>query len=669
MIESRKHNLLKPLIFIVISVVLLITLPNVYLTFELPKAAFFKAGVLILMLISIIKILKENEINFIKSPRKLPILIGIYIASQIVSLIVGISPETSFFGSYERQQGLMQLLFYVMFFLMFIYAFAQEKTQSSNKNPLTNFIENISLVAFFIASLAILQKFLLALTSIWNMDILNGRESIGTLGSPNFLGTYLAMSMPFFYLNFKNSDTKTVKRFFWIIASVIAITAIIFTASRGALFGLTTGVVFYSTIKNKKFLIIPLIFAIVIFLANIFSQNSLIKDSKILSRFTVNEENAGSIKSRLLIWPATIKMIIQKPLFGYGQENFKEAFSAYAPKELLMTERFTDVIDRAHNEILDTMANSGIFGLLAYLSMFFYMIFLGIKSKSEISILSSTALISLFSANMFGFSTTVHNMLFWTFAGIIVVESFPKMQQKLQRLKNITKIFIYVLVITIISKLAWTVSISPLVADYYYDKAISSSINFDKNSSAEYFKKAVLFNPKNEKYEIKAAEYFTTFEKDKGLATWFMEKAKNSLAKDTATFFYISAKLDILNGDYNSAILKLKIAHEKAATNPKILIYYARTLADAKQYKESLKIYEEYLNLVPIWKNAATTKMATQKEKDQFRIFFKNAPQFVTAIDEAANIAGMLGDTEKYTYYKNAQNVIKSVLREINPNK
>ncbi|MCK9186378.1 O-antigen ligase family protein [Candidatus Gracilibacteria bacterium] len=652
-------EVIKVLILSIVLIVPIIIIPQVHLTFELPKALFFRVGTILAVFATIAFFIKNQKISFPKFSKKFSIFLILYFLSLVISTLLGISPHTSFFGSYERQQGLLQLIMYILFFLVFVSAFSEDKT----KKPLHEFIEFISLVAFFIASLAVAQKFLPTLTSLWNTDILVGRNSIGTLGNPNFLGSYIAISLPFFYFNFKNSQNKILKTF-WIIAIAVGLTAILFSASRAAILGVIVGIIFYSIIKNKKLLFIPIIISVFILIINIFAHSPIIKNTYFLSRLTFTEEITGSIKSRMVIWPATIKMIMENPIFGYGPENFEEAFSKFSPKELLMTERFIDTADRAHNEILDVTSMRGLFGLLSYLTFLIYMIYTAIKSKSEIALISSTAIISLFAANMFGFSTTAHYLLFWVFAGLIAIESFPKTTKKIPKLTKFTKIFLIISSILIAIKLLFSLFINPLIADYYFDKGIYLSVNFETKTAAEYFKKAVLLNPNETNYALKAGDY-SVISKDKENADWFFKKAEKNLHKDSIEILYLGARVDALNKNYKASIEKFKKAYEKAKTSPTIILPYARTLFYAKEYEESLKIYEEYLNLVPIWKNAAATKTATQKEKDQFRIFFKNAPQFITAIEETANVAGMLNDTVKYTYYKTAEMTIKNILKEI----
>ncbi|MFA6305439.1 MAG: O-antigen ligase family protein [Candidatus Gracilibacteria bacterium] len=644
----------------------LIFLPQVQLTFELPKAMFFRLGTILAILSATIFFIKNGKFFWTKINKKLWIFLGLYIIFSILSAIFGISPHTSIFGSYERQQGLLQLIGYVILFLITISAFSSDK----DKKTLPEFIEVISLVSFFIATLAVLQKFLPVLTSIWDTDILVDRTIIGTLGNPNFLASYLVMTIPFFFFNFKNSKEKLIK-LFWIFAIFISLTAIILSASRSALLGLSAGLLFYGIIKNKKLLIIPLIFTIIILFANIFAEKSFIKNTYFLERLTIKEESLSSIKSRLNIWPGTIEAIKERPILGYGQENFEEVFLKYKPKELFKTERFLDTTDRAHNEILDTAISSGILGLISYLTFLTCLIYIAVRAKSDFLMAASTGIISLFACNMFSFSTTTNYVIWWVLAALIVVSSGKKLEIKIPiSLGKFTKIISILVIFALAIITIYSMSIKPLIADYYYDKAKNTAFA-DSSESFAKFEKAVYFNPNEPKYSLMAADYFVIlakYTKDETSkielikkADSFMQSAEKILNKNSVEILYMSAKIDVLKQNYASAIAKFEKAYEKAQTSPDILLNYARALSDAQKYKESLEMYEKYLNLSDIWKS---TKFSTEEEKTKFRLFFKHAYQFRSAMKEASQVATLAKEEEKSKYYKDAKDEVNKVLDE-----
>ena len=71
-------------------------------------------------------------------------------------------------------------------------------------------------------------------------------------------------------------------------------------------------------------------------------------------------------EGRAYIWPMAIKGGLERPILGWGQENFNYIFNAnYAPQMYGQEQWF----DRAHSVFIDWFVASGFVGLLAYLAL------------------------------------------------------------------------------------------------------------------------------------------------------------------------------------------------------------------------------------------------------------------------------------------------------------
>jgi O-antigen ligase len=87
-----------------------------------------------------------------------------------------------------------------------------------------------------------------------------------------------------------------------------------------------------------------------------------------------------TFQTRLLLWKQAIKIFQERPILGWGPENFSAAFEKhYLPQ-------FEVWYDRAHNIFFDYLAETGILGLLSYLSIFvvYYWQFFVKNPKSQI---------------------------------------------------------------------------------------------------------------------------------------------------------------------------------------------------------------------------------------------------------------------------------------------
>jgi tetratricopeptide (TPR) repeat protein len=72
----------------------------------------------------------------------------------------------------------------------------------------------------------------------------------------------------------------------------------------------------------------------------------------------------------LTIWQATLDLIAQRPLLGYGPDALGLVFPRVYPPQLVYYQGRGLVVDRAHNLFLDWTATTGLLGLLSGLAMF-----------------------------------------------------------------------------------------------------------------------------------------------------------------------------------------------------------------------------------------------------------------------------------------------------------
>ncbi|MEK9160839.1 MAG: O-antigen ligase family protein [Patescibacteria group bacterium] len=74
--------------------------------------------------------------------------------------------------------------------------------------------------------------------------------------------------------------------------------------------------------------------------------------------------------SRFLVWQIATEAVHERPVLGWGPENFSRAFEAHIDPALYEVGDATDVLfDRAHNVVLDTLVTSGGLGVLSGIVM------------------------------------------------------------------------------------------------------------------------------------------------------------------------------------------------------------------------------------------------------------------------------------------------------------
>lgn len=160
----------------------------------------------------------------------------------------------------------------------------------------------------------------------------------------------------------------------------------------------------------------PLIIFVVISFAVTFVSSS---DSLILKNFTTlgsdvasiagsddateSESDASSAGSgRWKLWVETVKMIGEKPVFGYGPDNLAQEYKDRGAK-----------LDRAHCEPLERAVSTGILSGICYVAAIVYVIWTRLKRKDHLNPYSSV-LIPLLVVFGYSISALVGVFLFYT---------------------------------------------------------------------------------------------------------------------------------------------------------------------------------------------------------------------------------------------------------------
>jgi O-antigen ligase/tetratricopeptide (TPR) repeat protein len=259
-----------------------------------------------------------------------------------------------------------------------------------------------------------------------------GQRIYGTIGNPPFLASYLLMSVfvgLIVLLNAKKSFLKWCYFFLVVINSV----AIYFTASRGAILAGLIGALILSLfhiikitrsaggrIFRKALVSVIGVLIIVSALYVTFKDSRLAEHDTTLHRFATMFSD-HSVMSRFNAWSLALEGIKERPLLGWGQENFIGVYTVNP----IPLDPYHKWIDRAHNIVIEWLVNAGILGLLSYLALFgsaFYMLWRNYQKKAiSINVASTlgTALAVYFIQNNFSFDTINTYLLFFTLLAYI----------------------------------------------------------------------------------------------------------------------------------------------------------------------------------------------------------------------------------------------------------
>ena len=160
----------------------------------------------------------------------------------------------------------------------------------------------------------------------------------------------------------------------------------------------------------------------------------------------------------------TLKVWQRYPIFGSGVETFAYSYYRDRPVEHNLLSEWDFLYNKAHNELLNFLATTGVVGLATYLALFVALLIYLIKlwrtqQLSSQKIALSVALLAMFISNFFGFSTVTTNLLFSIFAAAIVKETvtWPKITTaKLGWPEYLIAVAI-LLILTVVNKGIWQI--------------------------------------------------------------------------------------------------------------------------------------------------------------------------------------------------------------------
>ncbi|MDO8600853.1 MAG: O-antigen ligase family protein [bacterium] len=303
-------------------------------------------------------------------PSKLLGAVIAFVGIVFLADLFGVNPYRSFFSNYERMEGFLMIAHLGIYFTIL--------TSIFQKKDDWKIFWHLFVAGSLIASVYALFQKLGILKSIQG-----GVRVDGTIGNPTYLAAYLLLSMAVISVLFWNAEKrwqKSIYGAFFLFEALI----ILFTASRGVVLASGIGLILwllffiffapsaqgYNVKKYKMAAGIVLVIAILTpVLFYLIRDAKFIRESPIFSRFAFISLQEKTTRSRFMIWSMAYQGFQERPLLGWGQENFPAIFSKYYNPKLFDQEPW---FDRSHNIFFDWLVHTGILGLASYLTIFIF---------------------------------------------------------------------------------------------------------------------------------------------------------------------------------------------------------------------------------------------------------------------------------------------------------
>ena len=377
-------------------IVPLILTPWNYELFEFNKMLAVYALTIVIAGSWLIEMVRQKKLLFTRTPLDIPILL--FLTSQLLSTIFSLSPHTSIWGYYSRfHGGLLSSLSYVILY----YAYAQFMREKTKK-----VLSLILLTGLIVALYAIAERFGID-KHVWVQDVQN--RVFSTLGQPNWLAAYLVMLIPL-----------ALGRPYYILIITVYSLALYFTHSRSGWLGLGAAALVYGFLRWRK---ITLFFISCILIFLIFGRQYLpqLKPTSGLAEEgpAVTQGGSSSSEIRQVVWKGAIDVWRHYPIFGSGVETFAYSYYNFRPPEHNLLSEWDFLYNKAHNEFLNFLATTGVFGLGSYLLIIIWFTTWILRTPHfEPRTALLAGYLGLAVSNFFGFSVVPVALLFFLYPAL-----------------------------------------------------------------------------------------------------------------------------------------------------------------------------------------------------------------------------------------------------------
>lgn len=440
--EKRLILASKGLLFLLLLLPLFLS-RSFYFPFIVPRYLIFYALVELLLLVYIY-LLILNPSRYKLRLDKITCLVSGFFLVYLISAIVGVDRITSFWGIFERMDGVVsQAHWLVLFLIVYSLQFSWEEWQKF-------FVWEVwSSVIFIFYSIG--QYF------AWSgfFDPSNDRVPT-TLGNPAY-GAFYGFWMLALSVYFAVQSKKLWQKIAFGLLGLGNLWVLAATGTRGAFVGLVVafiiGVILYvwksvASRLVKRWFIVCLLGLLV--LGGILwtqRQAAWLDNYPVLQRLVDISPQAQTAKTRLWAWDIAWQGFLARPAFGWGPETFLSPFAKYFNPQYFQSPASEVWFDHAHNNFLDLLVSIGIFGLAIYLTLAVLIIlslrrWLRIESRRWLAIILSAWFLGHLVESFFLFdhfsSYLIWFLLLAFIGGINVIDSNKSSNQSVKDNKHKT---------------------------------------------------------------------------------------------------------------------------------------------------------------------------------------------------------------------------------------
>lgn len=450
------------------------------------------------------------------------ILMAVYVGLSFLSSLLGDNFYHSFWSNNERSEGLL-LLLHLFLFLIIISSFLRKI-----KDWLIVF--DIFILSSFVVSLVALgQYFQLS----WLFASSGGQRLAGTIGNAGYLAGFLVFGIFFGLLLLFERKNIYLKVYYAVIIALQSF-IVLFTDTRGGILALLIGAALFILyllffyFKHKYFKIagvaIIVIFISLPILVFTNKDSALVMNNRVLNRIASISSNTITAQTRLMTWNSAWQGFKERPILGWGYENFYQPFDKYFNPKIYRHDGSVIWFDRAHNIIFDRLLTGGVVGLTFYLLLllgpyyFLWQYFYKQKNENNSSdhlgkkyfmpVVLSLLMMAYFIQNLFIFESLVIYIPLFLTLGFIGL--FGRQYEWKFLADNKIKFYLFIMGVVVFLPAMYFFNLKPLQANILVAKALSNE-SISVNDRVSLFKASLSKNtPGNQEYRRQLYTFLET---------------------------------------------------------------------------------------------------------------------------------------------------------------
>lgn len=298
-------------------------------------------------------------------PKRTPLSISMLAFVIVIALAntFGVDRIRSFWSNFERMEGFVTWSHLIMLFYVAAHTI-RFKAQWAVLATSSWLVAVVSAIAAFIIN-----------------DGIGDDRISGLFGNPIYFAIYMLIHVYIaaygLYCAYRDGKTKTVKAAALAASIIVFSIGIVLSGTRGTY--IAYGVSLFAAalvlvVKEKKSVVlkrvsIALITLVVLGTAFLFAvrNNPTFTQFQTIERASsVFDRESNSIFARINNWRIALDAFKERPILGWGQENYIYPFASHHNPNMYGQEPW---FDRTHNVVFDWLVAAGLLGLLAYLAV------------------------------------------------------------------------------------------------------------------------------------------------------------------------------------------------------------------------------------------------------------------------------------------------------------